>query len=69
MSAWLTALVLKPFIGLAILLGLVFTARLVAWGLYWLLPDGKLKRRLYETSASDCSPRPPRLLPGRKGVR
>jgi hypothetical protein len=69
MEGWLLGLVVKPFIGIAFLLGLVVAARLVAWLLYWLIPDCKLKRELYRTSVTDPTLRRPRLLPARKADR
>lgn len=69
MEAWLTALVMKPFIGIALIFGLLISARLVAWLIYWMLPEGPLKLRLFRTSMDDSVTPPFRFLPGRKAGR
>lgn len=70
MDAWLAGLAVKPLIGIALVVGLLVAARLGAWVVFWLLPDGNLKRELFRTSVNDSGPpRRPRLLPGQKADR
>lgn len=47
MDAWHWALLLKPFVGIAFLAVLYFGARAVAWLLYAITPDCRLKRYLF----------------------
>lgn len=47
MQSWSWALLLKPFIGIAIMAGLYFGARSIAWLLYHLTPDCRFKRWLF----------------------
>lgn len=65
MEAWTWGLLLKPLIGIVIVAGLVFGAKAVAWVIYKLMPDCKLKRELFRTAPAgnaDGSANPPKGL-------
>ena len=45
--SWWVALLVKPFIGTAILAGMYYLPRFIAWPIYKLTPDCRLKRWLF----------------------
>lgn len=61
MSAFSWGLLLKPFVGLAILAFLYFSARGLAWLIYVLLPDSRAKRYLFQGWATARKASAPRL--------
>lgn len=65
MDAWLWGLMLKPLIAVALFVLLFGGARVLAWLVYWLLPKGPLKVRLFRIDASGSDPPPPPILPAR----
>lgn len=50
---WLAGLMLKPVLGILLLLFLFGSARIVAWLLWWFLPSGKLKNSLFVRVRAD----------------
>lgn len=50
------AMLLKPIIGLGLLLAVFGSARLLAWVIWRILPDGKLKRELFRKEGDGVSP-------------
>lgn len=66
MDPWMTALLLKIPIGIVLFVLLFGATRLLAIAVYWLLPNGKLKRELFRVEAGDAIPPPPKLIPRRK---
>ena len=69
MEAWTWGLVLKPLIAVLLFVGLFGGAKLIAKLIYWLLPDGKLKRELFKTGVNDPDPKQRPILPGQKSDR
>ena len=47
MDGWLLALILKPIVGIVILAVLYYLPRFLAWPIYKLTPDCRLKRYLF----------------------
>lgn len=55
MEPWGWALLLKPVIGLAMIVAVFGGARLLAWLLWHVIPDGKIKRELFRKSRDGAS--------------
>lgn len=53
MENWLIGLVLKPILGIVMLVAFYGAARLLAIAIWYVLPDGKLKTLLFERYRSD----------------
>lgn len=49
MSSTFWAMALKPLIAIAFIAGLVYGARAIAWLLWWVIPDSRLKRELFRS--------------------
>lgn len=54
MEAWAWGLLLKPLIGIVLVAGLLLSSKFIARLIYWVLPDSRLKRELFRTTASDA---------------
>lgn len=56
MEPWGWALLLKPVIGLVMIVVIFGGARLLAWLLWYVIPDGKIKRELFRKERDGASP-------------